>query len=171
MRMIRRLFAHNLWPVSFLICAHFFYFLLREGFFCVWLSSIVISCPPKRIWSSTGRNAVWAFVVIKTATEGAVYNQSAFIICRRMVGMISKRSYDLVAMYIPFFGYLTAIMGAVSVTPLSFVYPVVFWNMKHKADAPKWRIRLNQLHPTITCGRLSFLQRESPHQGNNSMSS
>lgn len=147
----------------------FFYFLPREGFFCVWLSSIVIFCPPKRIWSSTGRNAVWAFVIIKTATEGAVYNQSAFIICRRMVG-ISKRSYDLVAMYIPFFGYLTAITGAVSVTPLSFVYPVVFWNMKHKADAPKWRIRLNQLHPTITCGRLSFLQRES-HQGNNSMSS
>ena len=54
---------------------------------------------------------------------------------------------------------------------MSFVYPVVFWNRKHKADAPKWRIRLNQLHPTITCGRLSFLQRESPHQGNNSMSS
>ena len=31
-------------------------------------------------------------------------------------------------------------------------------------------IQRNQLHPTITCGRLSFLQRES-HQGNNSMSS
>ena len=97
---------------------------------------------------------VWVFVIIKTATEAAVYNQSAFIICRDILG-ITKRSYDivfriiwivvatLVAMYIPFFGDLTAITGALSVTPLSFVYPVMFWNKKHKHDAPKWRIRFH----------------------------
>ena len=79
--------------------------------------------------SKAAMYVVWVFVIIKTATEGAVYNQSAFIICRRIVG-ITKRSYDvlfrflwmvvstLVAMYIPFFGDLTAITGALSVTPL-----------------------------------------------------
>ncbi len=80
------------------------------------------------VLSKPAMYVVWVFVIIKTATEGAIYNQSAFIICRRIVG-ISKRSYDvlfrflwivvatLVAMYIPFFGDLTAITGAVSVTP------------------------------------------------------
>ena len=79
--------------------------------------------------SKAAMYVVWVFVIIKTAAEGAVYNQSAFIICRRIVG-ITKRSYDvlfrflwmvvstLVAIYIPFFGDLTAITGALSVTPL-----------------------------------------------------
>ena len=106
------------------------------------------------ILSKAAMYVVWVFVIIKTATEAAVYNQSAFVICRGILG-ITKRSYDivfrvvwvvvatLVAMYIPFFGDLTAITGALSVTPLSFVYPVFFWNKKHKHDAPKWRIRFH----------------------------
>eukprot|EP00986_Skeletonema_menzelii_P014518 scaffold9702_cov101-Skeletonema_menzelii.AAC.4 len=106
------------------------------------------------VLSKAAMCVVWVFVIIKTATEAAVYNQSAFVICRDILG-ISKRSYDillrlvwvvvatLVAMYIPFFGDLTAITGALSVTPLSFVYPVFFWNCKHKHDAPKWRIRFH----------------------------
>lgn len=106
------------------------------------------------VLSKPAMYVVWVFVIIKTATEGAIYNQSSFVICRRILG-ISKRSYDvlfrlvwvvvatLVAMYIPFFGELMAITGALSITPLSFVYPVVFWNMKHRADAPKWRIRFH----------------------------
>ena len=104
--------------------------------------------------SKAAMYVVWVFVIIKTATEGAIYNQSAFYICGRILG-ISKRSYDvlfriiwvvvstLVAMYIPFFGDLTAITGALSVTPLTYVYPIIFWNIKHKTDAPKWRIQFH----------------------------
>jgi hypothetical protein len=89
------------------------------------------------VLSKPAMYVVWVFVIIKTATEGAVYNQSAFIICRRILG-ITKRSYDvlfrliwvvvstLVALYIPFFGDLTAITGAVSVHLLRLYTPCCF---------------------------------------------
>ncbi|KAL7448390.1 hypothetical protein ACHAWC_009402 [Mediolabrus comicus] len=66
-------------------------------------SDLLLSMTP--VLSNAAMYVVWVFVIIKTATEGAVYNQSAFVVCRRIL--------------------------------------VVFWNKKHKADAPKWRIRFH----------------------------
>jgi len=44
-----------------------------------------------------------------------------------------------VALYVPYFDDLTSITAAVSMTPLSFVLPVVLWNKVHGATAPLWR--------------------------------
>ena len=77
---------------------------------------------------------------------------------------IAKKRYDvllrviwvvvatIVAIFIPFFGDLTAITGAISITPLSFLYPVFCWNRKHKNTAPKWRIWFHYAFATVwTC--------------------
>jgi vesicular inhibitory amino acid transporter len=120
--------------------------------------------------SKAAMYVVWVFVIIKTATEGAIYNQSAFYICGRILG-ISKRMYDvlfriiwvvvstLVALYIPFFGDLTAITGALSVTPLTYIYPCLFWNIKHEGEAPKWRIRFHYVFIAVwvTLGVLALV--------------
>jgi len=89
--------------------------------------------------------------------------QAAFTLCRGMFG-ITKKRYDvllrviwvvvatIVAIFIPFFGDLTAITGAISITPLSFLYPVFCWNRKHKDTAPKWRIWFHYAFATVwTC--------------------
>ena len=55
----------------------------------------------------------------------------------------------IVAIYIPFFGDLTAITGAVSITPLSFLYPIILWNRKHKDSAPKWRLTFHYAFLTV----------------------
>ena len=117
-------------------------------------SDLLLSLELTKVVSEAGMIVIWVFVIIVAATEGAIINQAAFSMCFQLLG-ISKRSYDvifrlvyivagtLVAMYVPFFADLTAITGALSITPLSFIYPVVFWNMKHKADATKWRLRFH----------------------------
>jgi len=91
------------------------------------------------VLSNAAMYVIWVFVIIKTSTEATIYNQSAFAMVDDVFG-IKRKSIDiamrviwtlvctLVAMYIPFFNDLTAICGAVSLTPLSFVYPVIFWN-------------------------------------------
>jgi amino acid permease len=104
---------------------------------------------------------VWAFVIVKTATEATVYNQAAFTMMRDALRLTAKgdhadhrpksRTWDvilrvvwvmaalLVAVFVPYFSDLTSITAAVSSTPLSFVYPVLFWNKKHGEKASKWR--------------------------------
>ena len=44
-----------------------------------------------------------------------------------------------VAIFVPYFNDLTAITGALSITPLSFVLPIVFWSRVHGTSAPMWR--------------------------------
>lgn len=105
---------------------------------------------------------VWAFVVVKTATEATVYNQAAFTLFRDSVGLTDKSDHinhhpqnrcldyvlrfiwvgaaTVVAIFVPYFSDLTSITGAISITPLSFILPVIFWNKKHGETAPRWRI-------------------------------
>lgn len=85
---------------------------------------------------------VWVFVAIKTSTEGAVFNQAAFSLTRDLLGMTQeddqgRRSIDhhpknwildfvmklvwvalatVVAIYLPYFGDLTSITSAISIT-------------------------------------------------------
>jgi len=108
------------------------------------------------VLSSEAMYVIWVFVIIKTATEATIYNQGAFAMVDDVFG-ISKKTTDiamrviwtvvctLVALYIPFFNDLTAICGAVSMTPLSFVYPVLFWNSKHGNDASTLRVWFHYL--------------------------
>ena len=49
----------------------------------------------------------------------------------------------LVALFMPYFGDLTAITSAVGLTPLSFLLPMMFWNKKNETTAPRWRVRLH----------------------------
>jgi hypothetical protein len=43
------------------------------------------------------------------------------------------------------FNDLTAITAAISITPLTFLLPVILWNKKHGSIAPKWRLYLHYL--------------------------
>ena len=38
------------------------------------------------------------------------------------------------------FSDLTAITAAISVTPTTCLLPIIMWNKKHGATAPKWRL-------------------------------
>ena len=118
------------------------------------------------VLSNAAMYVIWVFVIIKTATEGTIYNQSAFAMIDDVFS-ITKKSTDiairviwtvvctLVAMYIPFFNDLTAICGAVSITPLSFVYPVIFWNSKHGNEASALRVWFHYLF-ILVWGSLGF---------------
>jgi amino acid permease len=44
------------------------------------------------------------------------------------------------AVFVPYFGDLTSITGAIAIVPLSFLLPIVFWNKVHGATAPLWRL-------------------------------
>eukprot|EP00529_Nitzschia_sp_RCC80_P024138 CAMPEP_0113446716 /NCGR_PEP_ID=MMETSP0014_2-20120614/3857_1 /TAXON_ID=2857 /ORGANISM="Nitzschia sp." /LENGTH=448 /DNA_ID=CAMNT_0000337831 /DNA_START=505 /DNA_END=1848 /DNA_ORIENTATION=+ /assembly_acc=CAM_ASM_000159 len=112
------------------------------------------------VLSSNAMYVIWVFVAVKTASEGAVFNQAAFTLIRDVSGLTVQddhvdhhpRSWALdwimrslyvilatiVAIFVPFFGDLTAITGALSITPLSFILPIVLWNKEQGPKAPRW---------------------------------
>lgn len=51
--------------------------------------------------------------------------------------------------FIPSFSDLTAITAAVSIVPLSFILPIVFWNRTHGASASKGRMVFHYAFITI----------------------
>lgn len=117
------------------------------------------------VLSKSSMVVVLVFVVIKTATEAAVYNQAAFTLTRDIFGLTLDSDHvdhhprnwkidvairfvwvvlgAMVAIYIPFFSDLTAITAAISMTPLTCLLPVIMWNRKAGETAPKWRLWLH----------------------------
>lgn len=43
------------------------------------------------------------------------------------------------------FSDLASITAAISITPTTFLLPVIMWNKKHGSTAPKWRLHLHYL--------------------------
>jgi hypothetical protein len=43
------------------------------------------------------------------------------------------------------FSDLASITAAISITPTTFLLPVIMWNKKHGSLAPKWRLYLHYL--------------------------
>merc|ERR1712224_707440 len=104
---------------------------------------------------------IWVFVMIKTSTEAAVYNQGAFTLTRDIFGLTLDTDHvdhhpknwkidiiirfvyvicaTLVGLFLPYFNDLTSITAAISITPTSLILPVFLWNLKHKraGEAPK----------------------------------
>merc|ERR1711957_632237 len=101
-------------------------------------------------------------VMIKTSTEAAVFNQAAFTLLRDITGLTMdsdhidyhSRNWKInfvirfvyvtaaacIASFIPIFSDLASITAAISITPTTFLLPVIMWNKKHGSTAPKWRL-------------------------------
>jgi hypothetical protein len=63
-------------------------------------------------------------------------------VCTRFV-FIALATF--VAIAIPFFAYLSALVGAVCFTLLTFVYPFIFWNRSKEAEkASAWKVKVNR---------------------------
>jgi hypothetical protein len=66
------------------------------------------------------------------------------------------------AVALPFFKQLSALSGAIGFTPLTFVYPFLFWNRKHAKDASPWVLGGNLLVAILymllgVCGTIGAL--------------
>ncbi len=119
------------------------------------------------ILSDAAMFVIWAFVIVKTATEATVYNQVAFAMVRDKLGVSvdddhanyhpKNRIVDgiirvvwvvaatAVATFVPYFSDLTSITAAVSITPISFVFPILLWNKKNGHEARRWIIIFHYL--------------------------
>lgn len=102
------------------------------------------------------------FVLVNNFALGAVYLQAVFTLLEDIFPCIGHH-YDgrltmrqvlmrlvfislctFVAVAIPFFGSISAFTGAVCFTPLTFIYPFIFWNRSKLATgASPWKIRLH----------------------------
>jgi amino acid permease len=51
----------------------------------------------------------------------------------------------VIAIEVHFFTQLASITGAVGITPLTFILPIVFWNRRHGQEASTWRLRFHYL--------------------------
>jgi vesicular inhibitory amino acid transporter len=119
-------------------------------------------------------------VLINGLALGAIYIQAAFT----LIGDIFPRTFrkegssdwcrqltmrflflalaTFTAVALPFFGQLSALSGAIGFTPLTFVYPFLFWNRKHAKDASPWVLRGNLLVAILytllgACGAIGAL--------------
>lgn len=118
--------------------------------------------------SPAWQTALYILLLVNIIALGAVYIQAAFVLLEdifaarresqetsqevsaqifhpmaivRRVLFLSLCTFTAAAL--PFFGDLAALSGAIGFTPLTFVYPYLFWNQVHKDTAPKWKLRLH----------------------------
>lgn len=118
-------------------------------------------------------------ILVNGLALGAVYIQAAFTLIedifpflghhwtgRYNVRQLLSRCFfvalcTFTAAALPFFGDLAALSGAIGFTPLTFIYPFIFWNRVHK-DASPWIRRLHTFlafaYTVIgTCGGIGAL--------------
>jgi len=117
---------------------------------------------------------MFVFIIFKTASEAAAYNQASFTLLRECLGFSNaehttkSRAFEfttrffwsltatLVAIYLPYFGDLSSITMALS-SPIVFIIPILMWNKKYGETAPGWRLRAHWCFNAIFGVLLSVL--------------
>lgn len=107
--------------------------------------------------------SIYFIFLINTLALGAIYIQAGFVLIedffpfvREKVGIgVNYRPFisrflfiaisTFTAVAVPFFGYLAALSGTIGFTPLTFIYPFLFWNRAEaQRESPRiWKIRLH----------------------------
>ena len=117
---------------------------------------------------------MFVFIIFKTASEAAAYNQASFTLLRESLGFsdaerttkswafefttrfVWSLTATLVAIYLPFFDDLSSITTALS-SPTVFIIPIMMWNKKYGETAPRWRLRAHWCFNAIFGVLLSVL--------------